>query len=455
VGGGRWGGPARVATVLRRLRDANPATIAVLAGDLLSPSALGTARVDGQRLDGRHMVDVLNVMGLDYATFGNHEFDLSERALHDRLAESRFRWLSANVMAAGGQALPGVTPHVILRIGQGRDTLRVALFGATMDRDAADYARVDPPVEAAAAHARLLRDSADVIVAITHLPRLQDIALAERAPEIDLIAGGHDHENLMLRRGEDLTPIAKADANARTLWIHDIIWNTRVRKATIDSRLLPITDTIPEDAATRRAAQAWQARAYDGFRQAGFQPDSLVAVSPLPLDGLESSVLADTTALTHLIAAAMLAEAGTQAAVYNAGSIRIDDVLPPGSITQYDVIRVLPFGGPVVVVEMRGALLRRMLDQGLRNRGTGGFLQRAGIAPSTGGDWVVAGSMLNDGETYRLAVSDFLLSGREQGMDWLTRQNPDVRVLRELRDIRLALIDELRRQYPGRDRRRP
>jgi hypothetical protein len=45
-------------------------------------------------------------------------------------------------------------------------------------------------------------------------------------------------------------------------------------------------------------------------------------------------------------------------------------------------------------------------------------------------------------------MGDFLLSGREQGMDWLTRQNPELIVRRDGRDIRLALIDELRRQFP-------
>jgi 5'-nucleotidase len=116
---------------------------------------------------------------------------------------------------------------------------------------------------------------------------------------------------------------------------------------------------------------------------------------------------------------------------------------------------VLPFGGLVVDVEMRGSLLRRVLDQGVRNRGTGGFLQHGGIAASAGGGWTVAGTPLDDAASYRLAISDFLLSGREQGMDWLTRENPDVRVLRELRDVRLALIDELRRRFGSRDGSHP
>jgi 5'-nucleotidase len=168
----------------------------------------------------------------------------------------------------------------------------------------------------------------------------------------------------------------------------------------------------------------------------------------VPLDGLESSVLRDTTTLTRIVARAMLAESGAQAVVYNAGSIRLDDVLPPGRITQYDVIRILPFGGPVVDVDIRGSLLRRVLEQGVRNRGTGGFLQRANIEPAAGGGWLIAGAPLEDGTRYHIAMGDFLLSGREQGMDWLTRQNPELIVRRDGRDIRLALIDELRRQFP-------
>ena len=76
VSGDREGGLARVATLRKELLAKDPRMITVLAGDLFSPSALGTARVDGERLAGRQIVDVMNILGLDYITFGNHEFDL-------------------------------------------------------------------------------------------------------------------------------------------------------------------------------------------------------------------------------------------------------------------------------------------------------------------------------------------------------------------------------------------
>ena len=53
VEGGASGGLARVAWLRERLLDEDPATLTVLAGDFLSPSALGTAVVDGERLAGR------------------------------------------------------------------------------------------------------------------------------------------------------------------------------------------------------------------------------------------------------------------------------------------------------------------------------------------------------------------------------------------------------------------
>ena len=123
-------------------------------------------------------------------------------------------------------------------------------------------------------------------------------------------------------------------------------------------------------------------------------------------------------------------------------------------MTQYDVIRVLPFGGDVVAVEMTGALLRKVLDQGIANRGEGGFLQWAGIerlqgTQSIGGrsDWSVAGAPLDDARTYEVALTDFLLTGREAGLGYLTPDHPDLTVLGGRDDIRKAVITELRRRY--------
>ena len=131
-------------------------------------------------------------------------------------------------------------------------------------------------------------------------------------------------------------------------------------------------------------------------------------------------------------------DSGTPIAVFNAGSIRIDDVVTPGPVTEYDVIRVLPFGGKMVKATFTGALLSRILQIGVQNRGTGGYLQVSGV-PAT----------IDPAGRYTLTTSDFLLTGGEANLGFLTRQNPDISDITDLRDIRLAVIDEIKRRFPG------
>lgn len=452
VGGGRWGGPARVATLLRRLEAWNPNTFAIIAGDFFSPSALGTARVDGERLAGRQMVAVLNTMGLDYATFGNHEFDLDEEPFRDRLAESEFQWFSSNVFDAQGDPWPGVDDVEVLHfVGTAGDTLRVGLVGVTYGDMAADYVSLTDPLTEVRRVVGLLGDSVQAKIAVTHLPLAADIALAEAVPELDLIMGGHEHENVMALRGEDLTPIAKADANVRTVYVHELRWDPSVQKLEIESRLVPITSDLPADPATAAEVRRWLDAGWAGFREAGFEPEAVVTVTDAPLDGLESSVRYRPTNLSDLIARGMLAEVeGADVAMVSGGSIRIDDHVPAGAITQYDVIRILPFGGAVVEVEMGGALLAQVLDQGVANRGSGGYLQTAGVARSADGStWEVGGTPVDPSVTYRVAISDFLITGRETGLDYLVPDHPDLTVVRDHRDVRQALIDEMRRRFGG------
>ena len=97
---------------------------------------------------------------------------------------------------------------------------------------------------------------------------------------------------------------------------------------------------------------------------------------------------------------------------------------------------------------MRGALLKKVLDQGVANRGIGGYLQTAGVTRSgDGAGWTIAGTPLDLDRTYRVAILDFLLTGREQNLEYLTREADGVRVLREGPDVRQTTISELKRVF--------
>lgn len=447
VEGGRYGGMARVATVVDRLRKAHAPLLVTLGGDYLSPSALGTARVEGSALAGRQMVDVLNHIGVDWATFGNHEFDVSEAAFRRHLEQVNFRLVSSNVVAADGQPFPNAATSAIATVKSGRRTLRIGLIGVTLDATLAPWVKYRDAIASARERIAEIRDKVDAIVALTHLTLAQDTDFLAALPEIDLVLGAHDHENWLLRRGPRLVPIVKADANARSLAVATMHFDTRGSRPRVDVRLVSVDASIPDKPAVAARVAHWTQLGFAGFRRDGFEPEKVVVTTREPLDGRESVVRNRPGRLTDLIAAAMAREAApVDVALFSGGSVRVDDVLPAGPITEYDIIRVLPFGGRIVAVTMEGALLARVLDMGENNQGLGGYLHSRGAVHRKDG-WYIGDRPLDPAARYRVALSDFLLTGGEVNLGFLTRTHPQVQDLRELRDIRHALIEELKATY--------
>ena len=123
---------------------------------------------------------------------------------------------------------------------------------------------------------------------------------------------------------------------------------------------------------------------------------------------------------------------------------------PP--VTQYDIIRALPFGGPIREVEMKGRLLIQVLEAGKKNRGIGGFLHYTPVLfDSTYNQWKLQGSSVDSNKTYRVAIADFLIGGKESNLGFLNKDNPDIIKIYPLEespsnpksDIRLAMVQYL------------
>ncbi|MCI5160142.1 MAG: hypothetical protein D3906_17315 [Candidatus Electrothrix sp. AUS1_2] len=136
--------------------------------------------------------------------------------------------------------------------------------------------------------------------------------------------------------------------------------------------------------------------------------------------------------------------------MYNGGAIRVDDILPVGDITEYDVIRILPFGGKIVTVTMKGSLLEQTLAQGRASKGEGGFLQTGNV--SGGGEgtpWLIGGKALDPDAEYTVAVLDYLIKVGDDKLKFLV-SNPDVPIIADNGDVRKALIAELKKRFPAR-----
>ena len=128
VDNGRRGGFARLATLIQRIRRENPLTLVALGGDVISPSVASSV------LLGEQMIAGLNVIGLDLATFGNHEFDFGPNVLLQRMRESAFTWLSANVLdRRTGRPFGNAQAEMFLTLGG----VRVGVYGLTTPETAA------------------------------------------------------------------------------------------------------------------------------------------------------------------------------------------------------------------------------------------------------------------------------------------------------------------------------
>ncbi|MFN3851249.1 MAG: bifunctional metallophosphatase/5'-nucleotidase [Spirosomataceae bacterium] len=461
--GGKKGGMARVATVRKELIQKNPNVVTVLSGDFLSPSVLGTLKYEGKTIRGRQMVDAMNAVGIDWVCLGNHEFDISEADLQERINESKFNWINTNALQnKGGNLEPfgkivnGVKqPFAKTKILEFKDakgnTIKVGLFGILLPSNRKDFVFYDDFFESAKKAYNELKPQCDFVVALTHIDKADDAKLATMLPDLKLMMGGHDHDNMIQKIGG--VTLAKADANAKTVYIHRLIYNAKTKSVEVKSELKEINDKIADEPTTAAVVKKWEDIADENYRKMGLDKNNVIYVAKEPLDGRESSIRNFQTNLGNLIAKSTAAAvpSGVDCAIFNGGSVRIDDQLE-GDVTELDILRVLPFGGKVLGVKMKGRLLERTLETGLKNKGSGGYLQWDNVRyDEASKQWFINGKLLDVNQEYNVSTSDFLMSGKEKGLDFLTTKNPDVVSVYEPKDsdvggdIRRAVIVYLKK----------
>jgi 5'-nucleotidase len=415
VEGGKLGGLARVLTIRKDALKQNPNTIFTLGGDTLSPS------VETRTYRGAQMIDAWNAIGLDYAVFGNHEFDIRTAELLQRIKESKFQWLGANVVETKtGKRFANTPPYVIKQI----DGVKIGIIGLllpetkeTSSMDASlsvnDYcttARRFVP--------QMRRAGARVVVGLTHLFMRQDKKLAGCA-DFDLILGGHEHT--LLQSSANGTPIFKMTADAREIGKFDLFIDRRTgRLQSMDWQVIPVNDSVPEDPGFSPVI----AKYADLLKQLAVQ----VGATSVELDALSFSSRTKETNVGNFIADSYRATTNADVALVNGGSIRADLMYNPGVLTKRDVLSILPFNNPIVKVEITGKTLADVLEHGVarsaEDNEPGRFPQISGMsfkfdARKLPGQRVsdirVAGQPLDLNRTYTLATSNFLVANGGDG----------------------------------------
>jgi 2',3'-cyclic-nucleotide 2'-phosphodiesterase (5'-nucleotidase family) len=407
------GGFARLAAVVKAERAKGGHVVFANAGDTLSPSLMSG-------LDqGAHIIALTNLVPPDVFVPGNHEFDFGKAVFFRRVAEARFPIYAANLRGPDGQPLPGIKDRAVLSFDGVRVGVTGLAYDATPTTASSEDLRFAPTVATGKEQAAALRrEGADIVVAVAHADRTQDLALGANAG-IDLVLSGHDHDlfisydgrNAITESGYDAHYVTAVDVTIQVKAENgqrSVVWWPQFR--VID------TATVTPDPQVAAAVAEFEA-------QLSREMDVALGTTAVELDSRNATVRAGEAAIGNLFADAMREANRADAAVTNGGGIRAGKVYAPGSaITRRDILAELPFSNKVITVEMSGRDLRRALENGFAQLPVigGRFPQVSNMTMVVDpnrppGRRITAitlgGAPLSDTRRYKVAINDFMARG--------------------------------------------
>lgn len=410
---GTRGGLARLATLRDSIRSESPNTLLILGGDTLSPS------VSSNTFRGAQMIAGWNAVGLDLAVLGNHEFDFGPEVLKTRMAESKFPWVTANVldMAAGGKAVGTAVPSLLKEFGG----IKIGFVGVVTQSTlkssmpGPDMRFLDPRQTVKQEADRLRALGARYVVAVTHLDMAEDLRLASDN-SVNLVLGGHDHD--LMKSLDGLVPVFKAGSDTRNVVRIDLRFDTANSELpAMDWIVLPVTAAIAENKAVADVVAFYEKQVAERYGQP-------LGTTSVELDARQSAVRSGETNLGNWLADVFRENVKADVALINGGSIRSNSTYGPGTLTRRDMLTLLPFDNPIIKLRITGRVLRDALEYGLSelhsSRESGRYPQISGMRVKYDvrrpvGQRVIsieiAGRGLDDGAEYTIAVNDYLGRG--------------------------------------------
>lgn len=352
---------------------------------------------------GADAITMLNAVGYDYVTLGNHEFDYGAQQLADNLKKANFDILCSDVLDANGDpaADRAITSEVAgsgLKIGffglatpETKTKANPALIkGLTFLSGEALYKCAQEDID------WLKGQNVDVIICLTHLGVDKESQpntsydLYKNTTGIDFIIDGHSH-TVMTKgpNGEPIQSTGTALANVGVIIIDNDtkkieenklvpIWHEEKK----DGDSVTVYDYTKEDADVAAAAKAIMDPIDAAYGE-------VFAKSAVDLNGAKApGNRTEETNMGDLITDAMMWAIKTKApsvnmtnavAITNGGGIRA--AIKKGDITKKDINTVLPFGNTLAVVYVKGSELLEALEASTycTPEAVGGFPQFAGM----------------------------------------------------------------------------
>ena len=410
---GGQGGIARLAAVIKAERESHDNVLVTFAGDTISPSLMSGFD------QGAHMIELLNRLDLTAMAIGNHEYDFGPEVAKQRFAEASFPILGANSIDTDGEIIDGAQASILVDVGP----FKVGIFGLTTLGTAVKSSPggvTFRDVEAVAAEqAAALREAgANLVIALAHTDVTEDQALIEQGA-VDLLLSGDDHLLRLDYRGDVL--FAESSEQADWVTVIDLTLDeveSRGSMRFVWSPAFRIINTarVEPDPELAAAAQVY-------LDQLSEELDVQIGTTATELDSRRGTVRGTEAAIGNLVADAMRAATGADAALTNGGGIRANRIYEPGTtLTRRDILSELPFGNVTVVLQVTGHDIVAALENGLGRieDGAGRFPHVSGLnvlydPGKPAGERVIEvsrdGAALDPDATITLATNDYLGNG--------------------------------------------
>ena len=408
------GGFARLNAVAKAERAANPNTLYLFNGDMLSPS-LASGFDQGQ-----NTIDFTNLVPFDLAVPGNHEFDFGPENFAEKMKASKYPWAAINITNGDGSPVEGLGGVTVKEVGG----LKVALIPVAQDTSpevsSTGSLKFGPTVEMGIAAAEKAReDGADIVVGVVQTNMANDRELIA-SHAFDVILSGDDHSYATAYDG--VTAYVETSIDGQFLTPIDLTVEVEVDdegKRNISwvpaFRFIDTASVTPDPESVAMA---------DALRATMDQPlDVEIGTVDAPLDSRRNVVRGEEATMGNLIADAMRDATGADIAIMNGGGIRGDTTYEPGrKLTRRDILTELPFGNVTVVTELPGNQILLALENGVSRveDGAGRFPQVSGLsyafdasaeAGSRVSEVMVGGAPLEADKLYKVAVNDYILGG--------------------------------------------
>ena len=193
------GGVARRATLIENIRQENPNTLLLDAGDIFQ----GTPYFN--YYGGELEFKLMSMLKYDLATIGNHDFDNGIDGLYSQLPNADFDFVSANYDFKNTVLDTHVKPYKIFI----KNGIKIGIFGlgieieGLVDKKLYKETVYNDPIGKAQDMSRILKEEelCDLVICLSHLgyyyknnpEKVSDLVLARKTKNIDLIIGGHTH----------------------------------------------------------------------------------------------------------------------------------------------------------------------------------------------------------------------------------------------------------------------